>query len=145
MYKVIRQLKQCIHPSSITLELSLNNWLIFYYCLESKLYPSALINKSSKNQLYWVLSTSLYNNNKTGGSEATPMLGQPDRRWDKDSFQPNIPDPHGTKTANIIPIHTEWYLLIEFMDTYQRLAATKESSCVSNKPGKLATKPKIPV
>ena len=72
------------------------------------------------------------NNNNTTGSEATPMLGRTDRRWDTDSFQPNIPETHGTKTTNIIPIHTERYLSIEFMDTYPRLAGTKESSCASN-------------
>ena len=31
------------------------------------------------------------NNNKTG-SEATPMLEQPDHRLDTDSYQSNIPD-----------------------------------------------------
>ena len=29
-------------------------------------------------------------------SEATPILGQPDRHWNTDSSQTNIPDPHGT-------------------------------------------------
>ena len=38
------------------------------------------------------------------GSETTPSLEQPNRLWNADSDQPNIPDPHGTKSNNSIPI-----------------------------------------
>ena len=38
------------------------------------------------------------------GSETTPNVEQPNRLWNADSDQPNIPDPHGTKSNNSIPI-----------------------------------------
>ena len=51
------------------------------------------------------LSACFLNDNNKTGSEATPVMGQPDCHWDTDLFQPNIPDPHGLKTINIIPTH----------------------------------------
>ena len=38
------------------------------------------------------------------GSATTPNVEQPNRHWNADSDQPNIPDPHGTKSNNSIPI-----------------------------------------
>ena len=45
------------------------------------------------------------------GSETTPSLEQPNRLWNADSDQPNIPDPHGTKSTNTIPIKPQVVLI----------------------------------
>ena len=44
----------------------------------------------------------------------------------------NIPDPHGTTTSEQQNTNQQRYCLNEVMETYPRLASTKESSFTSN-------------